>query len=307
MNPPDNHVAARSHSHEHSHRLRPHSEADEVAMGEILDLDAEVLQAYLSEVVEWILDLAGEPSPHRILDLGSGTGTGTFALLAQLADLEAVSDLAPVEITAVDASAAMLGLLSEKARTLGVADHVHTVQVDLDVAWPVIGAVDLVWASSSLHHLADPDHVLTEVYGALRRGGLLAVAEMDSFPRFLPDDLGLGRPGLEDRCHDILDEGRAAALPHLGADWGARLTAAGFAVEGERPFVINLTPPLPSAAGHYAEASLRRIRSRLEGRLDATDLTVLDALLESDGPQSVRRRSDLTIRTTRTVWAARRP
>jgi SAM-dependent methyltransferase len=164
-----------------------------------------------------------------------------------------------------------------------------------------------VWASSSLHHLADPDRVLTEVFAALRPGGLLVVAEMESFPRFLPDDLGLGRPGLEARCHDALDQDRAALLPHLGSDWGARLSGAGFIIEAERSFVIELTPPLPAAAGRYVQASLRRMRSGLDGRVSDGDLAVLDTLIDSDGPDGIRQRDDLSVRTARTVWVASRP
>src|SRR3979490_51146 len=54
--------------------------------------------------------------------------------------------------------------------------------------------VDLVWASSSLHHMADPDRVLTEVFGTLRPGGLLAVTEMGSSPRSPPARVGRPRP-----------------------------------------------------------------------------------------------------------------
>ncbi len=162
-------------------------------------------------------------------------------------------------------------------------------------------------ASSSLHHLADPDRVLTQVSGALCPGGLLAVLEMDSFPRFLPDDLGLGRPGLEARCHAALAEQRAAEVPQLGSDWGPRLSRAGFTVEAERSFAIALTPPLPPATGRYAQASLHRIRPSLDGRLSAGDLATLDTLIGSDGPDGVRQRDDLTVRAARAGWLARRP
>jgi SAM-dependent methyltransferase len=201
----------------------------------------------------------------------------------------------------------MLHRLSSKARVLGVADRIRTVQADLGAAWPALDAVDLVWASSSLHHLADPDRVLAGIFTALRPGGLLVVAEMDSFPRFLPDDLSLGRPGLEARCHAVLAEQRAAELPHLGSDWGPRLSGAGFTIEAERAFVIDLASPLPAASGRYAQATLRRMRSGLDGQMSADDLAALDALIDSDGPDSVRQRGDLTVRTARTVWAARRP
>jgi len=178
-------------------------------------------------------------------------------------------------------------------------------QADLDTEWPDIGPVDLVWASSSLHHLADPDRVLAQVSGALRPGGLLAVLEMDSFPRFLPEDPGVGQPGLEARCHAALAEQRAAELPHLGSDWGPRLSRAGLNLVAERTFAVHLMSPLPPATGRYARASLRRIREGLGGRLSAADRAALDTLIDSDGPAGVRQRDDLAVRTTRRGWLAR--
>src|SRR5271166_5039612 len=138
---------------------------DEAALAELLDLDAEVLHAYLSEVTAWIHERAAQRPPGRILDLGSGTGTGAVALLQRFEG---------ADVIAVDRSAPLLARLSDKARCLGVAGRIQTVQADLDAAWPSIGPVDLVWASSSLHHMADPDRVLTEVFAVLSPGGLLA-------------------------------------------------------------------------------------------------------------------------------------
>ena len=267
-------------------------------MAGLLDLDAEVLQSYLSELTAWIQELAADPPPRRILDLGCGTGTGALALLHRFQG---------ADVVALDMSVQLLQRLEAKARDLGVADRVRTVQADLDTSWPAIDTVDLAWASSSLHHMADPDRVLTGVFAALRPGGLLAVIEMDSFPRFLPDDLGLGRPGLEARCHAVLAERHADELPHLGSDWGPRLSQAGFTIEAERPFAIDLKPPLPASAGRYAQATLRRIRSSLDGRISAGDLATLDTLLDSDGPDGILQRGDLTVRTARTGWVARRP
>jgi SAM-dependent methyltransferase len=283
---------------EHHHQHHGVTETDESAMAELVDLDAEVLHSYLSEVTGWIHELAAGRPPRQILDLGSGTGTGTFALLERFEGTDAI---------ALDISPEMLRRVTAKARVLGLADRVRTVQADLDAAWPAVGPVDLVWASSSLHHMADPDRVLAEVFAALRPGGRLVLAEMESFPRFLPDDLGLGRPGLEARGQAIMAEERAAELPHLGADWGPRLSLAGFTVEAERPFAIELNPPLPASAGRYAAASLRRLRSSLDGKMSADDLATLDTLLDSDGPDGILQRDDLTVRTARTVWVARRP
>ncbi|MFI7545305.1 class I SAM-dependent methyltransferase [Actinoplanes sp. NPDC049599] len=283
----DHHHHGPGHDHNHGH---DHGQMDDDAFAEMIDLDAEVLHEYLTGLFGWLHERSGGRT-RRILDVGSGSGTGTLGLAGRFPE---------AEITAVDLSAPMLHRVRDKARALGVADRIHTRQADLDAGWPTLEPVDLVWASASLHHLADPDRVLTDILGTLRPGGLFAVVELASFPYFLPADLGLGRPGLEERCHALA--GRD--VPLLGADWGPRLRKAGFTVEAERRFDIALTPPLPEATGRYAQAVLSRLRSGLDDRLDPDDRATLDTLLSGDGMLS---RTDLTVRTTRTVWLAVRP
>ncbi|WP_243789725.1 class I SAM-dependent methyltransferase [Saccharopolyspora gloriosae] len=279
--------------HEHQHS----TEADESTQIAMLDLDAEVLHEHLSEIIATLRDLA-EPPVRRILDLGSGSGTGTFALLDRFEQATA---------TAVDASAPMLEHLAAKAAERGVGDRIGTVQADLDESFPQLDdPVDLVWASASMHHLSDPARVLSEVFAAVRPGGLLAVAELEGFPRFLPDDLGFGRSGLEARCHELLAQMRAELLPHISADWGELLTEAGFTVAAQRTSDIHLTAPLPAGTARYAEAALSRMRPFLAARLDTDDVAALDTLL-ADGPGGLEHRDDLTVRTERTFLVARRP
>lgn len=287
---------APAHAHHHGDGPQP----DDAHLAELLDLDAEVLHEQLNGLTAWVGELTDGTPPRRILDLGSGTGSGAFALLKRFESAEA---------TTVDASPQLLQYLSERARELGLAERIHTVQADLDTAWPAVGTLDLVWASASLHHLADPDRTLREAFAALRPGGLLLAIEMDSvpFPRFLPHDLGIGRPGLEERCHAALAHRHGDDLPDLGSDWGPRLTGAGFTVEAERALTVDLRSPLPAAAGRYAQAALRRMRTGLDGSLSADDVATLDLLISDDGPESVRRRTDLAVRTRRLAWAARRP
>ena len=288
---PSNHEHAR---HEHSH----HEHGDAPDLVTLLDLDAEVLHDYLAEVIAWTRELAGERPRPRILDLGSGSGTGAIAL---------AQSFEGAEVTAVDSSEPMLEHLRRRSRELGLADRIHTLRADLDAAWPALEPVDVAWASASLHHLADPDRVLADIFATVRPGGVLAVAELDSFPRFLPADLGFGRPGLEARLHELADAARAEQLPHIGADWGPRLSKAGFVVEGERHFSLVLTDPLPAGTVRYAETLLGRLRASLGDRLDADDRASLDTLLAGNGPDSLAHRADLTVRAARTVWMGRRP
>jgi SAM-dependent methyltransferase len=265
-----------------------HDPAGYAAMAEVLDLDAEVFHSYLSDVIDWVRERGG--APRRILDLGSGTGAGALALARSFPE---------AAVVALDLSRPLLDRLRDKARKLGVADRISVLEADVDAGWPAVDPVDLVWASASLHHLSDPDRVLTDILATLRPGGFLAVVEVDSFPRFLSDEPGRE---LEERCHALLDERRAAELPHIGSDWGARLTKAGFSTVTERTITLDLRSPLPASAGRYAQASLRRMRSGLDGRLSTGDLALLDALIE--GPDGVLTRDDLVVRTTRDVWLA---
>jgi SAM-dependent methyltransferase len=258
------------------------------SLAEILDLDAEVLHGYHHDLITWISSLV--PDRPLIVDLGAGTGTAALAFARRLPD---------AQVVAVDVAEPMLEQIQHKAREIGVADRVRTVQADLDRSWPALGPADLVWASASLHHMADPDHALTQILAALHPGGVLAVAELTSFPRFLTDEAGAA---LEERCHAALAEMRAEAGMHIGADWGALLAKAGFTVEAERRFDIALRAPLPAATGRYAEVSFQRMRHGLEGRADAGDLAALDAIAAD-----VSGRDDLTVQAARTVWLARRP
>ncbi|MFD8058905.1 class I SAM-dependent methyltransferase [Streptomyces cyaneofuscatus] len=275
-----------THTHDH------HGEA------EILDLDAQVLADHLTALTGW---LPVQAPPRRIVDLGCGTGTGTFALLDRFPE---------AHITAVDTSAAHLQRLREKACARGAEGRVRTVQADLDTAgWPDLGTPDLVWASASMHHMADPDRALKAVHDLLAPGGLFAVVELSGFPRFLPAGAPEDRPGLEERCHEASDHFHAEHVPHRGADWGPKLTGAGFTVEDERSITVDIGTTDGSrseAVGAYALGSLRRLRHSVAGTLAPEDLAALDRLLDTEGPGSLLRRDDLTVRTERTVWAARR-
>jgi SAM-dependent methyltransferase len=279
---------------DHTHS---HADADAAQLADLLDLDAVALPSYLAEVTAWVRELAPARPVRRILDLGAGTGVGSVALAQEFAD---------AEVIAVDGSPDMLSRLNHKALELGLADRIDTVEADLDVVWPAIEPVDVVWASMSLHHLTDPDRVLEQVFTTLRPGGLIVALEMAAPLRFLPDDIGTGNPGLEERCHAALAQERTTTLPHLGADWGPPLQRAGFASIIDRTFEIDVKPAGSTAAGCYAQGFFQRMRPAIESRLDPADRAVLDSLLDSAGYDSLLHRTDLHLHGTRPAWAAYR-
>jgi trans-aconitate methyltransferase len=257
-------------------------------MAEILDLDAEVLHELHREVIARVT--ADVPAQARVIDVGAGTGTGTLGLARQLPE---------AEVIALDVDAQMLERIQHKAGLAGMAGRVRTVLADLNQPWPAVGPADLVWAANSLHHMGDPAHAAAQIFALLRAGGVLAVSELESFPRFLTDPAGAA---LEERVHAAMAQARDEAGMHMHENWPDRLTGAGFLIEAERRFDVDLRPPLPAAAISYAQLTLHRARHGLDGRLSAEDLADLDATAAA-----IPGRDDLAVRTSRTVWLARRP
>ncbi|MEV4620606.1 class I SAM-dependent methyltransferase [Asanoa sp. NPDC049573] len=256
-------------------------------MIEMLDLDAEVLHDYHRELTQWVGREAGDHP--RVVDLGAGSGTGSLAL---------ARDLPGSTVTAVDVSPDMLAHLRARADAAGLGDRIRTVEADLDQPWPDLGPTDVIWAASSMHHMADPARALTSAFGTLRPGGLLVIAELDSFPLFLA---GTPDEDLERRGHAEMARRRDEAGLHMHENWPTRINTAGFGAVNERRFDIDLRPPLPPATARYAEVSLLRMRDALEGRLATADLAALEKAATGTAT-----RTDLSVRTTRTVWLARR-
>lgn len=279
-----------SHGHPHT------GHADSGSQAQILDLDAEVLAAQIAAILAW---LPVPTAPRQIVDLGAGTGAGSLALLSRFPD---------AHLTAVDSSAEHLELLRVKARSAGLGDRVQIVSADLDATeWPDLGAPDLVWASASMHHLADPGRALRTIRDALAQGGLVAIVELAGLPRFLPPTAPEDRPGLEERCHSAAQRLLAEHLPHLGADWAPELAAAGLTVQDHLVMAVDVEGTQDNQVGAYALAALQGLRRAVDGALPAEDLIALDRLLDTGSAGSILRRTDLRARTTRTVWAARRP
>lgn len=291
----------RGHGHDagsHTHD-GPAFEADGA---DLLDLDGEVLRGYWDAALDRVTAAVvaapaeGSTEPTRVVDLGAGTGTGALGLARRLPD---------AEVVAVDVSALSLARVDAKAQAAGVGDRVRTLVADLDGGWPDLGPIDLTWASMSLHHLADPTRSLADLRRITRPGGLVAVAEFDEPVRFLPDDLGVGRPGFETRALEMLSAVHAELVPTLGSPWATVLGDAGWTVVDQHDFVIDERSPDQPLAGAYARAWFDRLAHGLTDRLDADDEHTLAALLGDAGPHSLLHRTDLHVRGVRTVTLAR--
>ncbi|WP_324651254.1 class I SAM-dependent methyltransferase [Georgenia sp. H159] len=272
-----------------AHDHAGHDHAHAAALPELLDLDADVLGAYLPAVTAWAAEHLGEV--RAVLDLGAGTGAGSVALADRFPD---------ASVVALERSPTMLERLAATSRAHGLTDRLTVLSADLDEDWPDLGPADLVWAASSLHEVTDPTRVLRAVHDVLRPGGVAVVVELAALPSVLPDDVG--RDGLEARCHAALASAGWNSYP----DWTPALVAAGLEVVEQRRFPVEVGPGHPRAE-EYARAQLRHQRRALAGTLPAEDLATLDRLLADDGPDAVLSSGRLRVRGSRIGWLARRP
>lgn len=285
------------HSHHgHSGRNREghgHSHANDAELAQMLDLDAHILGSYLAEATAWAAELA-VTTPAAIIDVGAGSGVGSLALAGRFPT---------AHVTALDMSAQMLGKTLELAAVNGLDGRITGIQANLNEGWPASATADLIWASSSLHELADPERTMADMFTHLSPGGLLLVVEMDSLPSFLPESPTEGdvvESGLESRLHAALASNGWNQYP----EWTAGLERAGFVVE-RRHFPTTGTTTQELAA-RYGRIFLSKIGGALAESASAVDLAALDVLL-GDGPGSLERRGDLVVRGHRTAWAAHKP
>lgn len=120
----------------------------------------------------------------RALDCGAGTGLLTLNLLPHLA-----------KVCATDASAGMLAQLQKKIAAASLR-KVTTLLWNADADPCPQSGFDLVCSSMVLHHLRDVPAALQRMVTALRPGGWLAVADLETEDgSFHPDPTGVYHPG----------------------------------------------------------------------------------------------------------------
>ncbi|MET9828133.1 methyltransferase domain-containing protein [Streptomyces sp. NPDC006385] len=292
----------RHHQHEHHdhHHHHDHSDIDWNEMAPLLEAQAELFTPMYEHAMAWLAKRQTEPG--LIVDAGSGPGV-VACLLA---------DAFPgARVVAVDGSEPLLERARARAERLGVADRFGTLAGELpDVLDDLDYPVDLLWVSRTLHHLGDQRAALAAFADRLAHGGTLALQEGGLPSRFLPRDIGFGRPGLQERL-DALEAQRFAAmrddLPGSVAeteDWPALLTAAGLRPTGTRTFLLDLPAPTTDRARAFVAATLTRTREGLADHLDADDRATLDRLLDPDDKASVHHRPDLFVLAAQTVYTA---
>jgi SAM-dependent methyltransferase len=296
----DHHDHDHDHGHGHGHG---HTDIDWAAMTSMLESQAELSAPLYKTVMAWLSQDLTEPG--LIVDTGSGPGV-VSCLFAEV--------FPGARVVAVDGSEPLLERARARAARLGLADRFGTIAGGLpgalgDLDYPA----DLLWASNSLHHLGDQRAALAAFAERLAPGGTLALLEGGLPARFLPRDIGIGRPGLQARLDALEAESFARMRAELpGAvteteDWPALLTAAGLKHTGTRSFLLDLPAPVTEQARAYVVAALTRLRDALGDSPDPEDRATVDRLLDPEDEASVHRRKDVFVLKAHTVYTAVRP
>jgi len=161
--------------------------------------------------------------------------------------------------------------------------------------------------------LGDQQAALNQLAHVLRPGGLLAVAEGGLPMRFLPRDIGIGRPGLQTRLDAAQERwfqimraelpGSTTVVEH----WPAMLSCAGLIGVASFTSLLDLPAPLGEPARAFLHGHLTRLRERAREFLNAQDHTTLDVLLDPRAPEGILRRADAFLLSATTVFTGLSP
>ncbi|MER5986641.1 class I SAM-dependent methyltransferase [Streptomyces sp. NPDC001787] len=261
----------------------------------------------LARTMDWLRDLlrttgGGRTPVHRVLDIGSGPGVVTCLLAQAFPD---------AEVVAVDWSPGILERVRSRAAAQGMGSRVVTQLRKNPGEFGSPDSADLIWIRNGFHRIGDQEAALRSLAGCLRPGGLLAVAGSGLPPRFLPRDIGMGRPGLQARLDAASEDAFGDMRDQLPGsvrtveDWPAMLARAGLIPSGTRSFFTDLPSPLGMPAREHLQMHLTRLRDQIGDRLEPEDRATLERLADSDTCTGILGRPDVFYLTATTVHTAR--
>ncbi|ACU95823.1 class I SAM-dependent methyltransferase [Saccharomonospora viridis] len=245
-----------------------------------------------------------------VVDAGCGSG-GMSAALASV-----LRDNGGGRLILIDATEELLRAAQEVASSAGGETVTVTpVVADLGAVSSVsqLPPADLVWASGVVHHLPDQQAGVTTLASLLAPGGTLALAEGGLGQRSLPWDLGVGRPGLEERLYAARNvwfhELRSAmdGVVDMPYGWTTALARAGLEEPTSFSYLVDHPAPAPEVVREHVVEHLARTAEVLADYLAPDDRDTLTVLLDPENSHYLGARDDVFLLSVRSVHTGRRP
>jgi ubiquinone/menaquinone biosynthesis C-methylase UbiE len=249
-----------------------------------------VHEGHHRKIVDWL----ALPEGSRVLDAGCGSG-GTTALLAQAVGARGL-------VAALDVKAEHLQATREAAAATAGAARVTYHECSLLEMPFADGEFDLVWCSRVIHHMPDQVAAVRALARVTRPGGRVVLREGGLAARFLPPDVGIGEPGLEDRLRVVTNQWMTQRVRHetdahttYPYGWTRMLRDAGCVNVSARSFLFEALPPFSADLMAYGVLQLRGhlTNPEIAPHVTPQDKQTLEALTDSNSPHYIARRSDL--------------
>lgn len=126
--------------------------------------------------VETVINMS--PPEGRFLDVGTGTGWISIGV---------AKNTFGIEVTGVDLSDAMLKVASRNAQTEGVHDKIKFTKGDAKRLPFDDGTYDAVFCHNMLHHIPEPDTLVTEMVRVMKKDGALIIRDLKRHSRFITE------------------------------------------------------------------------------------------------------------------------
>lgn len=253
------------------------------------------------------------PDDKLALDVGCGAAGMAIALANALST--------QAKVLALDGNEELLGEARTRIEAAGhTADRVRAVHCDLHGGTAELRSVvdepaDVIWAAGVVHHVGDQQATVDQLADLLAPNGRLALGEGGLRPRYLPWDLGVGRPGLENRLEAAIETwfGRMReAVPEstrMPYGWGTALRRAGLVDVHTESTMVERPAPLSAEDTEFVVDGIAHTveRARHVELLDADDITAWERLLDPSDPAWLGARDDLYVLDVRSVHVGAKP
>lgn len=275
--------------------------ADRLAQLRMADaLDAEALGPVARRLVGSVV------ARPTVVDVGCGAG-GMSVLFARELALGSGGT-----VVLFDATPKLL-VEAERAVAEVAGNSVEVVSLLGDLTDPALAvpAADLVWASGVVHHVGDQQAALRTLAGLLRAGGVLAVSEGGLEMRCLPWELGVGRPGLEQRLLAArgawFERMRAGVAGSVGMPYGWPRALREAGLEDVESFGALIDHPMPGSdlLRAYVVQRVGWLAESAGDWLDADDLAAVAALTDPRSPDYLGHRDDLYLLGAKAIHCGR--